>query len=138
LSYKNYLYKRAGQRDALQQKLQALRLKAEQERVAQESYVRGVEDRAHREVDRAREEGKAMAAQLKEAGRLVERLQRRLESIQIELSQTQQRAVAQHARAETLEQQLTQVRQVSESKRKTRNRKAAAPSKIPNCDVGVC
>ncbi|EPJ80528.1 hypothetical protein CFT9_21883, partial [Pseudomonas sp. CFT9] len=45
---------------ALQQELQALRLKAEQERVAQESYVRGVEDRAHREVDRAREEGKAM------------------------------------------------------------------------------
>ncbi|MDS0074720.1 hypothetical protein QYE90_23785, partial [Enterobacter hormaechei subsp. xiangfangensis] len=34
---------------ALQQELQALRLKAEQERVAQESYVRGVEDRAHRE-----------------------------------------------------------------------------------------
>lgn len=50
------------QHQTLQQELQALRLKAEQERVVQESYVRGVEDRAHREVDRAREEGKAVTA----------------------------------------------------------------------------
>jgi hypothetical protein len=62
----------------MQQDLQSLRLKAEQERVAQEIYVRGVEDRAHREVDRACEEGKAMSTQLKEAGRHVEQLQRRL------------------------------------------------------------
>jgi DNA repair exonuclease SbcCD ATPase subunit len=110
----------------LQQDLQALRLKAEQERVAQENYVRGVEDRAHREVDRAREEGKASVTQLKEVGRHVEQLQRRLESIQTELSQTQQRAAAQHARAETLEQQLTQVRQVPAAKRKPRSRKPTA------------
>eukprot|EP01034_Spumella_vulgaris_P006852 gene6851-8737_t len=32
-----------------EQDLQSLRVKGEQERVAQESYVRGVEDRAHRE-----------------------------------------------------------------------------------------
>lgn len=37
---------------ALQQELQALRLTAEQERITQENYLRGVEDRAHREVDR--------------------------------------------------------------------------------------
>ncbi|MBK5356093.1 DNA-binding protein [Pseudomonas sp. TH41] len=116
----------------LQQELQALRLKAEQERVAQESYVRGVEDRAHREVDRAREEGKASVTQLKEVGRHVEQLQRRLESIQTELSQTQQRAAAQHARAETLEQQLTQVRQVPAAKRKPRSRKPTASKSEPS------
>lgn len=92
----------------LQQDLQALRLKAEQERVAQEACIRGVEDRAHREVDHAREEGKAMTVPFKAAGRQVEHLHRRLESIQTELSQTQQRAAAEQARAETLEQQLTQ------------------------------
>ncbi|MNI41141.1 hypothetical protein D3C81_1655410 [compost metagenome] len=107
----------------MQQDLQSLRLKAEQERVAQEIYVRGVEDRAHREVDRACEEGKAMSTQLKEAGRHVEQLQRRLESIQIELSETQQRAVAQQTRAETLEQQLMQMRQAPAVKRTPRIRK---------------
>ncbi|PBJ04791.1 MULTISPECIES: DNA-binding protein [unclassified Pseudomonas] len=110
----------------LQQDLQALRLKAEQERVTQEGYVRGIEDRAHREVDRAREEGKAIMAQFKTVGRQVEQLQRRLESIQTELSQTQQRAAAQQARADTLEQQLMQLRQAPAAKRKPKSRKPAA------------
>jgi predicted nucleic acid-binding Zn-ribbon protein len=114
----------------LQQDLQSLRDKAEQERVAQENYVRGVEARAYREVDRAREEGKAMSTQLKEAGRNVEQLQRRLESTQNELSQSRQLAAAQHARAETLEQQLTLVRQAPSVKRKpsTRNPKLKSGS----------
>lgn len=111
---------------ALQHELQALRIKAEQERVAQENYVRGIEDRAHREVDRAREEGKASATQLKHAGRHIEQLQRRLESIQAELSQTQQRAAAQQARAETLEQHLLRVRQAPVAKCKSRSRKPTA------------
>jgi DNA repair exonuclease SbcCD ATPase subunit len=110
----------------LQQELQALWLKAEQERVAQEAYIRGVEDRAHREVDHAREEGKAITAELKSVGRHVEQLQRRLESIQNELSQTQQRAAVQQARADTLEQQLTQGRQAPATKRKPRPQKSAA------------
>jgi hypothetical protein len=61
--------------------------------------VRGVEDRAHREVDRGREEGKAMSAQLKEAGRHVEQLQRRLESVQTLRTETgisQRRPVRKH------------------------------------------
>lgn len=116
---------------ALQQDLQAQRLKAEQERVAQESYVRGIEDRAHREVDRVREEGKVLLTQLKETGRHVEQLQRQLASIQIELSQTQQRAVAQQARAETLEQQLTQMRQVPVVKRKPRSQKSTEHQPAP-------
>jgi hypothetical protein len=115
---------------ALQQDLESLRLKAEQERVAQEVYIRGVEDRAHREVDRAREEGRAMTAELKAVGRQVEQLQRRVESIQHELSQSRQLAAAQHARAETLEQQLTLVRQAPSVKRKpsTRNPKLKSGS----------
>ncbi|KPU59412.1 hypothetical protein AN403_3029 [Pseudomonas fluorescens] len=115
----------------LQQELQALRLKAEQQHVAQELYIRGVEDRAYREIDRAREEGKATAIQLKEVGRHVEQLQRRLQSIQTELSQTQQWAAAQQARADTLEQQLTQVRQAPAATRKMRARKPTASKSTP-------
>ena len=115
----------------LQRDLQALRLKAEQERVAQESYVRGVEDRAHREVDRAREEGKAMSVQLKETGRHFEQMQRRLDAIQTELSQSQQHAAAQQARADTLEQQFTQLRQTAVTKRKPRSRKPASTMSNP-------
>jgi len=119
------------QHQQLQQDLQALRVKAEQERVAQESYVRGLEDRAYREVDRAREEGKAITAQFKEAGRHVEQLQRRLESLQTELNQMLQRAAAQQARADTLEQQLMQLRQAAANKRKPRSRKPAASMSVP-------
>lgn len=111
---------------ALQQDLLETRHRAEQERVAQESYVRGVEDRAHREVDRAREEGKTLTVQCKEAGRHVEQLQRRLENTQNELSRSELRAVAQQARADTLEQQLIRERQAPSTKRKPRARKAAA------------
>jgi hypothetical protein len=54
-----------------------------------------------------------------------------LESTQNELSQTQQRAAAQQARAETLEQQLTQLRQAPATKRKPRSRKPAASMSNP-------
>lgn len=67
------------QHQTLQQDLQALWVKSEQERVAQESYVCSVEDCSQWEVDRAREEGKAVTVQFKEAGRPVEQLQRRLD-----------------------------------------------------------
>lgn len=110
-------------KQALQQDLESLRFKAEQERVAQEVYIRGVEDRAHREVDRAREEVRAMTAEFKAVGRQVEQLQRRVESIQHELSQSRQSAAAQQARAETLEQQLTQANKAAATKRKPSTRK---------------
>ncbi|BAQ74705.1 plasmid replication [Pseudomonas sp. Os17] len=107
----------------LQQEPQALRLKAEQEHVAQENYVRGIEDRAHREIDRSREEVKAVANQLKAASRKSDDLQRKLELSQSELSQAQQRATAQLARAETLEQQLIRMRELPKVTRKPRVRK---------------
>ncbi|RBL68387.1 plasmid replication region [Pseudomonas sp. MWU13-2625] len=116
------------QNHALQQELQALRQKHEQDRADQDSYLRGVEDRAHREVDRAREESKAMAVQLKDAGRQVEQSARRLESLQTQLSQAQQLAAAQLARADTLEQQLSHMRQMPEVKRKSRVRKKTTSS----------
>lgn len=112
----------------LQQELQALRLKAEQEQITQENYLRGIEDRANREIDCAREEGKAVVNQLKGASRKNDELRRKLESSQSELSQAQQTAAAQLARAETLEQQLIHVRQLPETKRKPRVRKNSAPS----------
>ncbi|MFJ5254075.1 DNA-binding protein [Pseudomonas sp. NPDC088414] len=113
------------QNQTLQQELQAMRQKHEQDRADRDNYLRGVEDRAHREVDRAREEGKAMAVQLKDAGRQVAQSVRRLESLQTQLSQAQQLAAAQLARAETLEQQLSLMRQLPEAKRKPRVRKRA-------------
>jgi chromosome segregation ATPase len=111
----------------LQGELQALRLKAEQDRVAQESYLRGVEDRAHREIDRAREEGKHWAAQVKEAGNQLEQLQQRIEGVQAALGQAQQNGAAQQARGDTLEQQLAQLRSSPVSERKTRVRKKPKP-----------
>jgi chromosome segregation ATPase len=111
------------QYQALQQDLQALRQKYEQDRIDQDSYLRGVEDRAHREIDRAREEGKAALSQFKAASRKNDDLQRKLESLQQELGQAQQSAAAQFARAETLEQQLIHIRQLLETKRKPGIRK---------------
>jgi len=64
-----------------------------------------------------------MMIQLKAAGRQVEQLQRRLESIQSELSQARQLTAAHQARAETLEQQLSQANKAIGAKRKPSMRK---------------
>ncbi|MCY1551152.1 hypothetical protein D9M68_874630 [compost metagenome] len=66
--------------------------------------MRGVEDRAHREVDRAREESRAAAALLKIAGKQQEQLRQRLDTALAQLSEAQQVAAAEKARASTLEQ----------------------------------
>ncbi|MCY1553563.1 hypothetical protein D9M68_900600 [compost metagenome] len=71
--------------------------------------MRGVEERAYREVDRAREEGKAAAAQRKQQGRQVEQLQQRLEATLAALREAQQQAAVQHALAEQAAQQLQHV-----------------------------
>lgn len=120
------------QNQTLQQELDSLRLKTEQERITQENYLRGVEDRAHHEVDRAREEGKAVVNQLKSARRKHDDLQRKLELAQSELSRAQQHTAAQLARAETLEQQLIQIRQLPDTKRKPRVRKKTGSSDPKN------
>lgn len=107
----------------LQEQLQNAQIKAEREREAQEIYARGVEERAHREVDRAREENKGVLAQLKSTNRQLEQVQRRLAAIQVELSQAEQKAAAQQARGDTLERQLSQKQQNAAAKRKPRAKK---------------
>ncbi|WP_346830787.1 DNA-binding protein [Pseudomonas abietaniphila] len=65
---------------SLERQLLSDRYDADQAHKAQETYVRGVEERAHREVDRAREETKATGLQLKESAKQLVQLQQRLET----------------------------------------------------------
>lgn len=88
----------------LRQELQAAQRQLTQERESSASYVRGVEERAHREVDRAREENRAAAAQMKAAGKQHDQLRQRLDTALAQLSAAQQLAAAEKARASTLEQ----------------------------------
>ncbi|MBF3341773.1 plasmid replication region, partial [Pseudomonas aeruginosa] len=92
----------------LRQELQAAQQQWALEREDTATYVRGVEERAHREVDRAREESRAVTAQLKAAGKQQEQLRQRLDTALAQLSEAQQLAAAEKARANTLEQQLAQ------------------------------
>ncbi|WP_426780432.1 DNA-binding protein [Pseudomonas aeruginosa] len=110
----------------LQQQVQDLALKLEQDRVDHATYVRGVEERAYREIDRAREESKSRAVQLKAASRQLDDLQRRLEALHSGLSEAQQQAAAQQARADTLAQQLLQRPAGAGVKPKTRKRTTSA------------
>lgn len=73
---------------------------AEQGRIAQEEYVRGAEERAHREVDRAREETKGISGQLKQAVRHTAHLQQRLDVALTTLKDFQTQTAAQLALAE--------------------------------------
>ena len=114
----------------LQQELLELRLKVEQERVAQENYLRGVEDRAYREVDRAREEIKRMNGQVREAGNQLGQLQQRIEGAQAALTQALQNAAAQQARGDTLKEQLVQLRSSPVSERRARARKKPEPKPV--------
>lgn len=113
-----------GQR--LQDQLQSVQSDAEQSRVTQESYIRGVEERAHREVDRAREENKVVTAQLKIAGRKLDQLKQRLESLQADLRQVEQKASAQTSRADTLERQLLLLHETPTSKRRSKEKNQQA------------
>ncbi|HBN9703327.1 TPA: DNA-binding protein [Pseudomonas aeruginosa] len=92
--------------NTLRQALQGVQQQLSQEREATAVYVRGVEDRSHQEVDRAREEGKAIAVQLKATHKQSEQLRQRLDRALEQLSQAQQVAAAETARAATLTQQL--------------------------------
>lgn len=100
----------------LQQDLLAVHQKSEEDRSSQETYVRGVEDRAHREVDRAREETKEVIRKNKELGQQIEVLQGRLDSKAEQLSQAQQQAAAQKSRADTLDAQLQTQKKPSQTK----------------------
>jgi DNA repair exonuclease SbcCD ATPase subunit len=79
------------------------------EREAQAAHVRAVEDRAHAEIDRAREETKALQATLRrqerEASTSAVRLEKALDSARA----AEHRAAEQGTRAKTLEQQLARM-----------------------------
>lgn len=90
----------------LRQELQVAQQQLIQERDAATTYLRGTEDRAHREVDRAREESRVTAAQLKTVTRQHGQLRQRLDTVLSQLLEAQQVAAAEKARASTLEQQL--------------------------------
>lgn len=119
-----------AQVQALQQKLLETQQLAEAERVAQQAYTRGVEDRAHAEVDRARGEAKLRLAERRDLQRQLELVQAKLEESRVALNETQREAAAQLARAEaaaeqgarqlqTLEAQLTEALQALEAVRHT-------------------
>jgi chromosome segregation ATPase len=111
----------------IQKQLEDLRSKAEQERIAQEGYVRGIEQRAHREVDTLRREIKASSSQLKTKNKECAQLQRKMEAAQAELSRALQTAAASQARSETLEQQLKRRRNSPPVKLKSKSQTAAKP-----------
>ncbi|MNR31559.1 hypothetical protein D3C85_1490750 [compost metagenome] len=115
----------------LQQQLQDLALKTEQERAAHETYARSVEDRAYREIDRAREESKGRATQVKEVTRQQAELQRQLKTMQASLSEAQQKAAAQQARADTLAQQLAQQRPAMPATKAKAPKRASTTPKLP-------
>ena len=79
------------------------------ERDAQALHIRAVEDRAHAEVDRAREEMKALQAMLRRKGREASDVATRLEKALDSARTTEHRAAEHGARAKALEQQLARM-----------------------------
>jgi hypothetical protein len=104
------------QRDELQQRadqfaeaLEAHRATASAERDAQAQHIRSVEDRAHAEVDRAREETKSFKATLHRVEREAATAMTRLEKALTATRAAEHLATEQGARAKTLEQQLARM-----------------------------
>ncbi|AZD99043.1 MULTISPECIES: DNA-binding protein [Pseudomonas] len=93
------------QLQASQLKLEMLQQQTDQERAAQESYVRGIEERAYREVDRSREEGKSRQVEVRELQCLLTDSRQTLEVCRAALVDCQREAAAHKARAELAEEQ---------------------------------
>lgn len=100
------------ERSRLDHQLQAERASASQEREAQIAHSRAVEDRAHAEVDRSRQEVLELRAQLRDVERdrdlERERLAKALKQAKADLSTAQRDLAKQTGRAEALEAQLAQ------------------------------
>jgi chromosome segregation ATPase len=104
------------QRDGLQQRVEQLgeafeahKSSLAAERDAQALHLRTVEDRAHAEVDRAREETKALQATLRQKERETSTIASRLEAAVSSVRAAEHLATEQGARAKTLEQQLARM-----------------------------
>ena len=79
------------------------------EREAQAAHIRAVEDRAHAEIDRAREETKTLQATLRQKERETSTATTRLETAMASARAAENLAAEHGARAKTLEQQLARV-----------------------------
>lgn len=97
----------------LRDRIEALQHEAETIRVAQAAHVRAIEDRAHAEVDRARQETRDRDKSLREAEKT---LTARVRELEADLAQSRSLAAeatrglaSEQARRETLEQQLAEV-----------------------------
>jgi|SRR5450830_1501372 len=92
----------------VQQQLHDSREQADQARVEQQRYTRDVEDRAYREIDRAREESKAVGLQLRDAQGRLSAAQRTLAEHQLTLANTREHAQLLTAQLEQARQQATE------------------------------
>lgn len=90
----------------LERLLLANRSDVEQARSAHEVYVRGVEERAHREVDRAREENKATQLLVKQLGKQTDQLRERRELAAAQLGEAREQNAGLQALAEQQERQV--------------------------------
>lgn len=104
------------QRDGLQQRADQLaeafdrhKSTATAEHEAQAAHVRAVEDRAHAEIDRAREETKTLQATLRQKEREASAVTSRLETAEASARVAERLASEHGARAQTLEQQLARM-----------------------------
>jgi chromosome segregation ATPase len=104
------------QRDGLLQRVEQLgeAFEAHQntmtaEREAQAAHVRAVEDRAHAEIDRAREETKTLQAMLRQKERETSTIASRLETAVASARAAEHQSTKHEARAKTLEQQLARI-----------------------------
>lgn len=79
------------------------------EREAQAAHVRAVEDRAHAEIDRAREESKTLQNTLRQKERETSAIASRLETAEASARAAERLASEHGARAKTLEQQLARM-----------------------------
>ncbi|MFC0679443.1 DNA-binding protein [Lysobacter korlensis] len=99
---------------ALRERLQALQAEHESAREAQAAHLRAVEDRAHVEVDRARQETRELKQQLHAADKAhagrVRQLEFDLSQVQTGSAQLARELAAEQARRETLEAQQTELR----------------------------
>jgi len=95
--------------EQLEEAIEAHKSSVAAEREAQVAHVRAVEDRAHAEIDRAREETKALQATLRQKERETSTIASRLETATVSTREAEHLATEHRARARTLEQQLARM-----------------------------
>lgn len=110
------LAERTQQRDAWQRRAEQLdnafeghKSSVAAEREAQAAHVRAVEDRAHAEIDRAREETKTLQATLRQKEREASAVAARLEAAIASARDAERLATEHGARAKALSQQLARM-----------------------------